>query len=213
MGGLQLLKTVHSQTAKGGVCVCLWTHEHGHACTSREAGITTYILVSPPCRVQLSAGTSARRQPWERFTFISRELWDGSSGQRREGERPPARKVRPFQGRGRAGEAPPGRGEGMDGGRRASCSCSWLFPCQPCSICWQEQYGASDVCPAGIHLLLWLPQPGFPPWPHFICHKCHGWEEQSLPQAQKGEQPFLLGHRVRNGPPVSFPLLLLPTHH
>jgi len=37
----------------------------------------------------------------------------------------------------------------VDGGRRPSCSYSSLFPCQPCSICWQEQRGASDACPPG----------------------------------------------------------------
>lgn len=91
-----------------GRCPCLWTCEHGHACITGEAGISTYTLISAPCCVQFSVGTSMRRQPWERFTFISREFWDRSSGQGRKGESPPAGKVTPLQGRDRVGEAPPG---------------------------------------------------------------------------------------------------------
>lgn len=185
------------------VDVCLWTCEHGYACAIREAGITSYILINPPWCVQLSAGTSTRRQPWKRFTFISRELCDKSSSQRREGERPPARKVRCLQGR--AGEVPPGRGAGVDGGRRTSCSCSWLFPCHPCSICWQEQYGASQHLPTGIHLLLWLPQPRFPPWPQFICRKGQGWEEQRLPQEQGGRTTLSFGSQDEELPSHELP--------
>lgn len=138
--GLNLLKVVHSQTAKG--CVCLWMHEHGHAHTSEEAEKKAFTVINPPLCVQLSAGTSARRQSWERFTLITRELWDRSSSQEKKGERPSVRKVRCLQSRGRAGEACPVRG--MAGGRKASCSYSLLFPCQLCSICWQEE------CPPGF---------------------------------------------------------------
>lgn len=56
------------------------------------------------CCAQLSAGASARRQPWERFTFIPRELWDRSSGWEGEAEGQPARKVRPLQGRAGQGQ-------------------------------------------------------------------------------------------------------------
>lgn len=51
--GLNLLKVVHSQTAKG--CVCLRTCEHGHAHTSEEAEIKAFTLINPSLSIQLSA--------------------------------------------------------------------------------------------------------------------------------------------------------------
>lgn len=56
---------------------------------------------------------------------------------RRGNEEPPAGKRSPSS----SAEAP-GRGAGGDGGREASHCCRSPFPCQPCSICWQEQCGA-----------------------------------------------------------------------
>ena len=150
--------------------------------------------------------TSARRQPWEKFTFIERELWDGSSGQEREGKTSCKK-----------GETPPGQGQGRG-------SSSWerdrhelrqegLLVLQLTLPIPALLHLLARTMPARIQLLLWLPQPRFPPWPHFICHKGQGWEEPSLPQAEEGEQPFLLGQRMRNCPPMSFPLLLLLTCH
>lgn len=162
-----------------------------------------FTLINPPGRVQLCAGTSTRRQPWERFTLISSELWDGSSSQRRKAERPPARKVRPLQGR---------RSFSWErsryGWRQEDLLLLQLALPMPALL-----HLLARTMPAGIQLLLRFPQPGFPPWLRFICRKGQGWEEQSLPQAEEGEQPFLLGHRARNCPPMSFSLLLLLTGH
>lgn len=191
--GLCLLKEIHSLGAKEWVFVdmsmdmqtpaetwgrCFYTHQPS-------------LLYSAFCRHHCRGRSSGRSLPSSRETFGMDPL------ARRGNEKPAAGKGRPSS----SGEAL-GRGAGVDRGRRASHSCRSPFPCQPCSICWQEQCGAAAVCPPGCSPSCPPPQPRFPPCLHFICHKCRGREEQSLPQTQEGEQPLFLYPCF----PMSFPL-------
>lgn len=96
------------------------------------------LLYSAFCRHHCRGRSPGRSLPSSRETFGMDPL------ARRGNEKPAAGKGRPSS----SGEAP-GRGAGVDRGRRASHSCRSPFPCQPCSICWQEQCGAAAVFPPG----------------------------------------------------------------
>lgn len=137
--------------------------------------------VSSSLQASLQGGNSGRSLSSPGETFGMDPL------ARRGNKKPPAGKGRPFS----WGEAP-GRGADVDRGRKASHSYGLPFPCQPCSICWQEQRGAAAVCPPGPSPFCPPPQPRFPPCLHFICHKCRGRDEHSLPQSQERERPLFL---------------------
>lgn len=56
--------------------------------------------------------------------------------------------------------------------------CSLLFPCQPCSIYWQEECGASEIRPPGCSSSCGFPRPGSPHGLLSSARKDQGWEEQ-----------------------------------
>lgn len=163
---------------RGCVSTDMWAWTCTHKRRSRDKGFHSH----QPFSLYSTFCTSARRQSWERFTLISRELWDRSSSQGKKGERPPARKVRCLQSRGRAGEASLVRKAGVAGGRKTSCSYSLLFPCQLCSICWQEK------CPPGFTSSCGFP--GLPSLHGLIQHTRVGREE---PSPGRGRRTLSLG--------------------
>lgn len=56
--------------------------------------------------------------------------------------------------------------------------CSLLFPCQPCSIYWQEERGASEIHPPGCSCSCGFPRPGSLHGLLSSARKDQGWEEQ-----------------------------------
>lgn len=181
---LCLLTVVHSLRAKEWVFVDVWAWTYRHQWRSRDRCFYSHqpsLLCSALCRHHCRQAALAEALPSSGETFGM----DPLAG--RGNEKPPAGKGSPPS----SGEAPR-RGEGVDRGRKASRPHGSPFPCQPCSICWQEQCGAAAVCPPGSSPSCPPPQPRFPPCLHFICHKCRGRGEQSLPQTQEGEQPLFL---------------------
>lgn len=146
-----------------------------------------------------------------RFTFISREFWDGCSSQGRKEDRSPARNGRPFPGRGSSCWERGRCGWGQEG--LLLLQLTFPMPALLHLLARTMRSLLHCSCPPGSSSSCGFPSTRFPPWPHFICHKGQGWEEQSIPQAEEGEQRFLLGHRMRNCPPMSFPLFLLLTCH
>lgn len=162
------------------------TCEHGHAAASGETGIDAFfILISPHCCVQPSAGTSAGRQPWHRETPLG---WIRRPG---EGRRNLLQERRD----GLAQEQLLGEGQAWmeaAGLPRAVPALLHLLASRTRSLC---------LVPAGISPSCPPPQPTFPPGLQLICLKCRG-KEQSLPQTQEGEQPLVLDPCF----PLSFPL-------
>lgn len=177
--------------------VCLWTCEHGHACTTEEEVMNTSIKPFLPCsgfcthqceeaalgRVYLHPG---RALGWILLPGEERKetSWVGT--------------VKPLRG----GAAP---GKGQDGGRRASLQLALPMPALLHLLA--RRMRSLRNSPAGVQLLLRLPQTRFPPWSPFICQK-----GPRVGRA-KGEHRFLPGHRTRSCPPRSFPLLWFAACH
>lgn len=128
-------------------------------------------------QASLQAGSPGRSLP------SSGEIFGMGPLARREKGKHPAGKRSPSS----SGEAL-GRGAGVDRGRKASHPYGSPFPCQPCSICWQEQCGATAVCQPGSSPSCPLPPAQIPSMSSFHLPQ--------VPRERRAEPPLDTGGRT-----------------